>query len=166
MIKLQQRTIQGYAYILITPLLLTIAQFNLIESELKRQQGNSHQEHGSNQSSENPSDNNSRFPIANAIGKTQYKPVGGSGWLNKYTSWKPTQNGYVEYPRIKEPERSPNEITHWYWRYCWRIKGSKIESIGCPQKKVRAVQRAIAANIPYKEIYKFIVADEPAPPTT
>ncbi|NEQ78083.1 MAG: hypothetical protein F6K23_36865 [Okeania sp. SIO2C9] len=126
-----------------------------------------HQRNNNTQTPGERPNKESRLPIANATGKFQYKPVGGSGWLNKYTSWKSTQNGYVEYPRIKEETWGTNELKHWYWKYCWRSKGSKkIESIGCPIKKVRAVERAIAANLTHKEIYNFIVEDKSAPPPT
>ncbi|NES02010.1 MAG: hypothetical protein F6K22_03705 [Okeania sp. SIO2F4] len=140
--------------------------FNLSESEFKRQRDNGHKKNEDTQTPGTKPNKESRFPIASAIGKSQYKPVGGSGWLNKYTSWKSTKEGSVEYPRTKEDSRAPNNLKHWYWRYCWRHKGSKIESIGCPRKKVRAVEQAIAAKIPHKEIYNFIVEDKSAPPTT
>lgn len=141
--------------------------FNLSESKLKHQRDNGHPKNKDVQNPGSLPNKESRFPIADAIGKSQYKPVGGSGWLNPYTNWKSTKNGSVEYPRIKEDSRTPNNLKHWYWRYCWRNKGSKIESIGCPRKKVRAVEQAIAAKLPHKEIYKIIVEeDEPAPPPT
>ncbi|NET29899.1 hypothetical protein [Okeania sp. SIO1I7] len=46
------------------------------------------------------------FPTEYSVGKSPAKPVGGSGWLHKYTSLKETKTGLVEYPRVKEGQRS------------------------------------------------------------
>ncbi|NET47092.1 hypothetical protein [Okeania sp. SIO2B3] len=46
------------------------------------------------------------FPTEYSVGKSPAKPVGGSGWLHKYTSLKKTKTGLVEYPRVKEGQRS------------------------------------------------------------
>ncbi|NES64195.1 MAG: hypothetical protein F6K24_02465 [Okeania sp. SIO2D1] len=155
--KLQQRATQGF------PTYITPCASGDSNGDLSP--NNRYQRNDNNQTPGSLPNKESGFPIASAIGNHQYKPVGGSGWLNKYTSWKNTKDGYIEYPRIKEGTRDPDELKHWYWRYCRRIK-SKIECIGCPRKKVRAVERAIAANIPHQEIYKLILEDEPDPPTT
>jgi len=95
------------------------------------------------------------------------KPVGGSGWLYKYTSLRATQRGAIEYPRIKEEQRDPNNPKHWYWNYCWQKKGKNgkplykkgravVERVGCPQKKVNAVKNAIAAKLPHSQILEII----------
>ncbi|NET29974.1 hypothetical protein [Okeania sp. SIO1I7] len=105
--------------------------------------------------------------ISPNIPPTQYKPVGGSGWLNRYTKKEETKTGLVEYPRVKEGTRSPNNPKHWYWKYCWYQQGENnqqiykkgkpvIECVGCPQKKVRAVERAIAAKLPPHKILEII----------
>ncbi len=109
---------------------------------------------------------------------SQYKPVGGSGWLHKYTKLKSTKNGLIEYPRVPEGKRSPENHKHWYWDYCWQKKGKNgkplskagsnpvIESTYCPQKKVRAVQNAIAAKLPHRQILKIIKGDNSPPSST
>lgn len=118
----------------------------------------------------------SSLPTNYAIGKTQYKPVGGSGWLNKYTSWKPTKYGLVEYPRISDKERSPHIPEHWYWRYCWykQLQGKPlykngkavVKSIGCPSHKVGTVKQAIAARRPHHQIVEIIKGEYSPPPPT
>ncbi|NEO52600.1 MAG: hypothetical protein F6K54_05640 [Okeania sp. SIO3B5] len=153
--------------------------FNLNESKLKRQLDNGHQKNENIQTPGNPPNKESRFSIANTIEKSQYKPVGGSGWLNKYTQSVETKTGLVEYPRIKEgkEKRGPNNPEHWYWRYCWYQQGENgqqiykkgkpvIECVGCPQKKVRAVERALAAKLPYRQILEIIKGENPTPPPT
>ena len=118
----------------------------------------------------------SKLPTPYAIGKIEYKPVGGSGWLNKYTSWKPTKYGLVEYPRIKEGSRSANVPEHWYWRYCWYKQSQEkpvykngkavVKSIGCPWPKVGAVKQAIASRLPHRQILELIKGEDSTPPPT
>ncbi len=60
----------------------------------------------------------SSVPTDYSVGKFLNKPVGGSGWPHKYTSLKETKTGVVEYPRVKEGQRSVNNPKHWYWDYC------------------------------------------------
>ncbi|WP_293071208.1 hypothetical protein, partial [Okeania sp. SIO2B3] len=100
----------------------------------------------------------------------------GSGCLSKYTKLKSTKNGLTEYPRVKEGKRSPNIPQHWYWNYRWQKKGKNgkplykadgspvTECIYCPQKKVRVVERAIAAQLPHRQILEIIKGDN-SPPT-
>lgn len=121
-------------------------------------------------------DRDSSLTTTYAIGKTQYKPMGGSGWLNKYTSWKDTKYGLVEYPRISDLERSPHIPEHWYWRYCWYeqsqgkplYKDGKaiVKSIGCPSQKVGAVKQAISTRLPHRQIVEIIKGEDSPPPPT
>lgn len=109
---------------------------------------------------------------------SQYKPVGGSGWLHKYTKLKSTKNGLIEYPRVPEGKRSPDNYQHWYWDYCWQKKdkngqplfkkGSNpvISSTYCPQKTVRMVQNAITAKLPHRKILELIKGEYSTPPPT
>ncbi|NEN93829.1 MAG: hypothetical protein F6K48_35125 [Okeania sp. SIO3H1] len=117
----------------------------------------------------------SRVSTEYSVEKSPNKPVGGSGWLHKYTSLKETKTGLVEYPRVKEGHRSPNNPKHWYWDYCWHKKGKNgkplykkgkavVSSVGCPIKKVRAASSAIAAKLPHRQILEIIKGDN-SPPT-
>ncbi len=119
----------------------------------------------------------SSVPTDYSVGKFLNKPVGGSGWLHKYTSLKETKTGLVEYPRVKEGQRSTNNPKHWYWNYCWHKKGKNgkplykkgkavVSSVGCPQKKVRAVEHGIAAKLPHRQILEIIKGDNSPPPPT
>ncbi|NET11747.1 MAG: hypothetical protein F6K08_02290 [Okeania sp. SIO1H6] len=127
---------------------------------------------------ESPSNKDSRGSHKDLLELWSYKPVGGSGCLSKYTKLKSTKNGLVEYPRVKEGQRSPNSPEHWYWTYRWQKKGKNgqplykrdgspvIESTYCPQKKVRAVERAIAAKLPHRQILGIIKGENSTRPPT
>ncbi|NET12754.1 MAG: hypothetical protein F6K08_07785 [Okeania sp. SIO1H6] len=117
----------------------------------------------------------SRVSTDYSVEKFSNKPVGGSGWLHKYTKLTETKTGLVEYPRVKEGQRSTNDPKHWYWNYCWHKKGKNgkplykkgkavVSSVGCPQKKVREVERAIAARLPHRQILELIKGNN-SPPT-
>ncbi len=125
---------------------------------------------------ESPPDKDTRGSHKDLLELCLYKPVGGSGCLSKYTKLKSTKNGLVEYPRVKEGQRSANTPEHWYWAYRWQKKGKNgqplykrdgspvIESTYCPQKKVRAARSAIAARFPHRQILEIIKGDN-SPPT-
>jgi hypothetical protein len=127
----------------------------------------------------------SRVSTDYSVEKFPNKPVGGSGWLHKYTKLTETKTGLVEYPRVKEGQRSTNNPKHWYWNYCWHKKGKNgkplykkgkavVSSVGCPQKKVRVVEGAIlltqrsanAAKLPHRQILEIIKGDNSPPPPT
>ena len=119
----------------------------------------------------------SSFPTDYSVGKLLTKPVGGSGWLHKYTNLKETKTGLVEYPRVKEGQRSHNNPKHWYWNYCWHKKGKNgkplykkgkavVSSVGCPQKKVRVIEGTIASKLPHRQILEIIKGDNSPPPPT
>ncbi|NES01713.1 MAG: hypothetical protein F6K22_02070 [Okeania sp. SIO2F4] len=119
----------------------------------------------------------SRVSTDYSIEKFSNKPVGGSGWLHKYTKLTETKTGLVEYPRVKESQRSANDHKHWYWNYCWHKKGKNgkplykkgkavVSSVGCPQKKVCVVERAIAAKLPHRQILEIIKGENSTRPPT
>ena len=126
---------------------------------------------------ETKSHQGSRVSTDYSVEKFHNKPVGGSGWLHKYTKLTETKTGLVEYPRVKEGQRSQYDPQHWYWNYCWHKKGKNgkplykkgkavVSSVGCPQKKVRLVERAIAAKLPHRQILELIKGEDSTPPPT
>ncbi len=130
------------------------------------------------QSTEPSSNKKNRGCVENSTQLFESKPIGGSGWLNKSTKLKSTQRGPVEYPRVKDNKRDPNNCSHWYWYYRWQKKGKNgkplykkngspvTECIYCPQKKVGAVEQAIAAKLPHRQILEIIKGDNSTRPPT
>ena len=124
------------------------------------------------------SEKDKRGCVENSTQLFPCKSIGGSGWLNKSTKLKSTKRGPVEYPRVKDHKRDPNNCSHWYWYYRWQKKGKNgkplykgdgspvTECIYCPQKKVRVVERAITAKLPHGKILEIIKGDNSPPPPT
>ncbi len=102
-----------------------------------------------------------RDSTAYTVGLIQYKPVRGSGWLDKvYSKSKNTKFEVIEYPRV-EVQREPDNVKHWYWNYRWYECSSKdgklhVQSIYIPQKLVLTVRSAIANRISHCQIQKIL----------
>ncbi len=106
------------------------------------------------------SQNATRDSTSYTVELIEYKPVGGSGWLHKYSKLKNTKFGVIEYPRV-EGQREPDNVKHWYWNYRWYERSRKdgklhIQSIYIPQKLVSKVRSAIANRLPHRQIQNIL----------